>query len=414
MLKIIKKVILSTVFSFILFNFSFVSVSIAKETLVLEMPFSITTNTSLTAPRIEFFSYDESRNISELDDDKNNSIDNGIENVLGKKADDVRAIYMTAYTAGYAKRRNSLIEKVVASDEYNAIVIDLKDVSGFLAYTPDKRIEDSSPSKKIKDIHAVVKQIKEKDIYLIARIIVFKDQEFVRKYPGLAVKNTSGEIWRDRKGKAWVDPSAEVIWDYTVNLSSEAYDLGFDEVNIDYVRFPSDGDMKDITYPVSGENPIKSDIIENFNKYLYTKLKEKYPENKISADLFGMVTARDTGLGIGQKLSSFIPYYDYISPMIYPSLYPNNYDGIAHPNNHEYKIVYDAVLSGVRYIDKYNLENGTDYPHSLLRPWIQGYTCTWCSGYKNVRVDIDEQKQAVTDNNLNGFLLWNSSNKYSI
>ena len=95
-------------------------------------------------------------------DDKNNSIDNGIENVLGKKADDVRAIYMTAYTAGYAKRRNSLIEKVVASDEYNAIVIDLKDVSGFLAYTPDKRIEDSSPSKKIKDIHAVVKQIKER------------------------------------------------------------------------------------------------------------------------------------------------------------------------------------------------------------------------------------------------------------
>ena len=172
--------------------------------------------------------------------------------------------------------------------------------------------------------------------------------------------------------------------------------------------------MKDITYPVSGENPIKSDIIENFNKYLYTKLKEKYPENKISADLFGMVTARDTGLGIGQKLSSFIPYYDYISPMIYPSLYPNNYDGIAYPNNHEYKIVYDAVLSGVNYIDKYNLENNTDYPHSLLRPWIQGYTCTWCSGYKNVRVDIGEQKQAVTDNNLNVFLLWNSSNKYNI
>ena len=384
MLKIIKKIIFSTVFSFLFFNFSFVSVSIAKENFILENPFKIPQNVSLQTPRLKLFNTEKINVVEQIE----------AKEVIVKKQkspevnpSDVRAIYMTAYTAGYATRRNSLIDKVAASDKYNAIVIDIKDVSGFLAYTPKKPIRDASPSKKIKDIHSVVKQIKDRGIYLIARIIVFKDQEFVRKYPGLAVKNTKGEIWRDRKGKAWVDPSAGVIWDYTVDLSSKAYDLGFDEINIDYVRFPSDGNMDDISYPISGKNPIKASIIEEFNKHLSTKLRSKYPEKKLSADLFGMVTARDNGLGIGQKMSSFIPYYDYVSPMIYPSLYPNNYDGIAYPNNHEYKIVYDAVSSGVKYIDDYNLENGTDYPHSLLRPWIQGYTCTWCGGYQKRLVD---------------------------
>ncbi len=407
----IKKIILSTVFSFFLFNFSFVSISIAKENFILENPFRVPQNISYSAPKLELLNT-EKVNVTKQIEKIKPKIKKQNSNEISPS--DVRAIYMTAYTAGYAERRNSLIEKVVASDKYNAVVIDIKDVSGFLAYTPKNPIRDASPSNKIKDIHSIVKQIKKRGVYLIARIIVFKDQEFVKKYPGLAVKNTNGEIWRDRKGKAWVDPSAEAIWDYTVDLSSRAYDLGFDEVNIDYVRFPSDGNMDDIVYPISGKNSIKSNIIEEFNKYLSTKLRDKYPEKKLSADVFGMVTARNNGLGIGQKLSSFIPYYDYVSPMIYPSLYPNNYNGIVHPNNHEYKIVYDAVLSGLKYIDNYNFKNGTDYPHSLLRPWIQGYTCTWCSGYQKKLVDIIDQEQAVKDNNLDGFLLWNSSNKYNI
>ena len=328
-----------------------------------------------------------------------------------------RAIYITSNTAGYPPRFNPLLRNVEKNKDFNSVVIDLKNVFGLLAYTPRNNIKNVTPSLLIKDIEQTIKQIKDKNIFLIGRIVVFKDQEFVRKYPELAIRDLNGNIWRDKNGHSWIDPSSKLIWDYTVDIAKNAYELGFDEINLDYIRFPSDGDLENIKYPQSfydsGKVKTKTDVIRSFNEYMYKKLKNAFPNKKLSADVFGMVITHSGGLGVGQELDSFIPYYDYISPMIYPSLFPSGFEGIKNPNNNQYQIVDTAIKLGIRNLEKFNKKNGTNYSKEIFRPWVQGYTCVWCAGWNGDLVDIDAQIRALKENDINGYMIWNSSNIYS-
>ena len=325
-----------------------------------------------------------------------------------------RAIYITSNTAGYPPRFNPLLRNVEKNKDFNSVVIDLKNVFGLLAYTPRNNIKNVTPSLLIKDIEQTIKQIKDKNIFLIGRIVVFKDQEFIKSHPEVAVRDPAGNIWRDDKGNGWVDPSSRAMWDYTIAISQAAYDLGFDEINLDYIRFPSDGDLTKVRYPITKiiSNDSKAGVITEFNKYVRGKLLESHPGKLLSADVFGMVVTHDDGLGVGQRLHSFLPYYDYIAPMIYPALYPKGFRGISIPNNAPYEIVHKAIEGGKQKITQYNTLNNTNYSHKIFRPWIQGYTCTWCEGYDGSLIDIDAQVRALKDQGLDGYMIWNSSNVY--
>mgnify|MGYP001576078707 CR=1 FL=1 len=186
----------------------------------------------------------------------------------------VRAIYMTQCAVGTPSFRKDLVG-LIDTTELNAVVIDIKDYTGRLAFTPaDHSLKESvSDACGARDMEAFVKELHDKNIYVIGRITVFQDPFYTKLHPELAVKRLSDKTanWKDHKGLSFIDVCAKPYWDYIVKISKASYDIGFDELNFDYIRFPSDGNMKDIWYPVSG-NKTKSDVMRSFYKYLYDSL----------------------------------------------------------------------------------------------------------------------------------------------
>src|SRR3989344_6015918 len=258
----------------------------------------------------------------------------------------VTGIYMTSWTAGTPSLRNNLV-KLIDETELNSVVIDIKDYSGKIVFpvTSDTLKAYGSEEIRIKDLPDFIATLHKKGIYVIARIAVFQDAYFVKYRPDLAVKNAAGTtVWKDRKGISWIDAGSREYWNYIVLLSREARKIGFDEINFDYIRFPSDGDMHDIFFPHSSTTP-KSEVLREFFSYLHDHLEGSGLTT--SADLFGMVTTAQDDMGIGQVLEKALPYFDYISPMVYPSHYPPTFQGFKEPEAHPYEVVHFAMKTVV-------------------------------------------------------------------
>lgn len=314
-----------------------------------------------------------------------------------------RAIYMTSWVASTPSWRADLV-KFSEDSEINAIVIDVKDYSGRIAFEVfDPMLREFGAEEiRVRDFKEFIKGLHEKNIYAIARISVFQDPYLAARRPDLAVKNSSGGIWKDRKGIGWVDPAARWYWDYIIKLARETERLGFDELNFDYVRFPSDGNMKDIVYNHWDAKIEQKDVLLEFFAYLDTEL-----ENlgiPISVDLFGLVTTVENhDLKIGQILEYAVPYFDYIAPMVYPSHYPSGFIGLANPVEHPYEVIYYAMSKAYE-----RLIRATSTP-SKLRPWLQDFDlgATYDAGM------ILKQKQAVYDSGLTSWMVWDPTNKYT-
>jgi len=201
----------------------------------------------------------------------------------------------------------------------------------------------------------------------------------VKQKPEVAVKNKfTGGIWRDRKGISWVDPASKFVWDYNIEVSKEAIKLGVDEINFDYIRFPSDGDMKALAYPVFDENQLsKSQQLEQFFKYLNENLKPT--EVKLSVDLFGLSTVNNDDLGIGQKIEPAYLYFDYVCPMVYPSHYANGFIGYQNPAQYPYEVIdysLEKALIKRENLIKEMASTTPDFASSsvgILRPWLQAF-----------------------------------------
>ena len=246
----------------------------------------------------------------------------------------LKAIYMSSWVAGTPSLRKKLV-KLIEETELNAVIIDIKDDTGKISF----KVEDEylqkigSSVNRIPDIVEFIDLLHLKNIYVIGRLSVFQDPYMAHKYPELAVKRKSdGGVWRDRKGISWLDAGAEDVWKYVVAIARESYNKGFDEINFDYIRFPSDGNTIDISYPFSNEK-IKADLVLGKAEILrsfFMFVKESFLNEKIvlSADFFGMTTTNSDDLSIGQILEYALPYFDFVSPMVYPSHYPNNFNGV--------------------------------------------------------------------------------------
>lgn len=322
----------------------------------------------------------------------------------------VKAIYMTSWVGGTKDLRERLVG-IVDETEINAIVLDIKDYSGQIAFEVEDPLlrEVGASERRIPDIKEFIGYLHDKDIYVIGRISVFQDPIFAKKYPELAVQKQSDKtVWKDYKGLSFVDVSAKEFWDYIVALGEESYAVGFDELNFDYVRFPSDGNMKDIYYPVSEkrilEDPIagKASLLENFFAYLHRKLS---PTGVVlSADLFGMTMTNSDDLNIGQVLERAAPYFDFIAPMVYPSHYPKNFNGYENPNKYPYEIVKFSMDKGVARLIAASSSS------LKLRPWIQDFDY---GGNYDIP-EIQAQKKAVYDAGLTSWMIWDPSNRYTV
>lgn len=314
----------------------------------------------------------------------------------------VKGIYMTSWVAGTKDWRNNLV-KMIDETELNSVVIDVKDYSGRIAFeVSDSSLKEiGAAEKRVPDIREFIGELHSKNIYVIARISVFQDAYLVKKRPDLAVKTKSGKVWKDYKGIAWLNPVSKEVWDYTIKISKEAEAVGFDELNYDYIRYPSDGDMKNIVLPYADGATTKAESIKIFFSYLSKNLADlKIP---LSVDLFGFVTTHTDDLNIGQVLEDAIPYFDFICPMVYPSHYPKTYMGFNNPADHPYEIISLAMASSTQ-----RLIAASSTP-SKIRPWLQDFDL----GATYTAEMIRKEKQAVYDAGLNSWLLWDPANKYT-
>jgi hypothetical protein len=314
----------------------------------------------------------------------------------------VRGIYMTSWVAGTKDWRNSLI-KMIDETELNSVVIDVKDYSGRIAFEVSDPVlkEAGAFENRIPDIREFIDYLHSKNIYVIARISVFQDAYLVKKRPDLAVKRKNGAVWKDYKGIAWLNPASHEVWDYIVRVAKESEAVGFDELNFDYIRYPSDGNMKDIVLLFDNGTATKADSIKNFFAYLSEHLAGlKIP---LSVDLFGFVTTHTDDLNIGQILENAIPHFDYICPMVYPSHYPKGYENYSNPAAHPYEIISLAMASSTE-----RLLAANSSP-SKMRPWLQDFDL----GADYTAEMIRKEKQAIYDAGLDSWLLWDSANKYT-
>jgi len=323
--------------------------------------------------------------------------------------DAVKAVYMTSWVAGSRDIRERLIS-LVDDTEVNSIVIDIKDYSGHIAFEVHDPVLQNIGAEEVRipSIKEFIGYLHDKDIYVIGRITVFQDPFYANTRLNTAVKKESDKtIWEDYKGLSFVDVGAKEYWDYIVALSKESYDVGFDELNFDYIRFPSDGNMKDIYYPFSEEivnaDPDlgKAKALRSFFEYLHTELSDVGVIT--SADLFGMTSTNKDDLNIGQILEYAEPYFDYLSPMVYPSHYPKGFNGYQNVNNYSYEIVKYSMDAAVE-----RMVAASTSPQKI-RPWLQDFDYPVPYTTEMVRA----QKKAVYDAGLTSWMLWDPSNVYT-
>lgn len=319
-----------------------------------------------------------------------------------KTPDSLKAIYMTSYVAGIPKLRDGLVN-LIDTSELNAVVIDVKDYSGHISFKVDdpKLQEAGSAENRIPDIKDFIIKLHEKGIYVIGRISTFQDSYLVKKHPEYAVKTKEGEVWHDYKGVSWLDAGTKPVWDYIISVGDEAYADGFDELNFDYIRFPSDGNMKDIAYPNS-EGRVKSEVLKEFFSYIGESFHQK--NIPISADLFGLTTSNRDDLGIGQVLEDALANFDYVSPMVYPSHYPATFNGWPNPAEKPYETVLFAMSHA------YNRALAASTTPLKLRPWLQDFSI---NGTHYTPEMVRDQIKAIYDSHLTSWMMWNASNHYT-
>src|SRR3989339_98083 len=316
---------------------------------------------------------------------------------------ELKAVYISAWVAGSPKFRDSII-KMIDETELNAIVIDVKDSTGRVSFDmPVPNIQkEGSIEKRIANVRALTDTLHKKNIYIIGRVSVFQDPYMTKKHPDWSVtKKSDGTVWKDRKGLSFLDPAKKEVHDYIVSIAKGAYEEGFDEINFDYIRYPSDGNMKDINYHLK-EGESRGDNIEKFFKYLSTEVK-KEKNIPMSADLFGLTTEATDDMGIGQVWEKALPYFDFLCPMVYPSHYPAGHAGYKNPSNYPYEVINRALISAVKKTEKVGADK------SKIRPWLQDFDL----GAVYTKEMVQAQIKAVYDNGLTSWMLWDTANKYT-
>lgn len=319
----------------------------------------------------------------------------------------VKGIYVSGPVAGIDKM-DELID-LVDRTELNAMVIDVKNDEGKVTYKMQSaQVQELETSiRYIPDIDALVEKCKAKNIYLIARIVAFRDPYLAEKKPEWALQTKDGEIFRDQNGMAWINPYEREVWDYLVEIASQAAADGFDEVQFDYIRFSTDVGEDEVDYGPQAAETDKVEIITQFTDYLYEKLAPRGVY--VAADVFGTVIDNKTDQKIvGQEYAALAQRLDYICPMVYPSHYYNGAYGIDVPDADPYATIYAAASSSAR-----ELEAVPEEKRAHVRLWLQSFTAGWIQGHISYGPQqIREQIQGVYDAGYEEWILWNAAVNY--
>ncbi len=321
----------------------------------------------------------------------------------------VKAIYMSSWVAGTPSVRERLIT-LIDTTELNAVVIDVKDNTGTLSW-----------NGRIRDLNILIKELHDKNIYVIARIAAFQDPLYVKLHPELAVTDIKKVgIWKDHKGVPWVDTGSRAMWEYLVQIGKESHARGFDELNYDYIRFPTDGNLSSMRFPVSGERGLtdKRGIVKEFYKFLHDEFSPL--GIPISGDLFGIIaTNANETKTLGQDLGDALVYFDYVALMVYPSHFYAGTAGIKNPAAHPGEIIDYSTRGAVAIaIATASSTQGATSTQDILasstliaklRPWYQDFDMGATYTKEMVRAQITAGEKY----NVTSWMLWDPANKYT-
>lgn len=312
----------------------------------------------------------------------------------------VKALYLTVYGIASKKLRTAALE-TIAANHMNALVIDVKGDRGIIPFKVDIPLAQEDGAQKlilIKDMPAMVASLKAKGLYLIARIVVFKDDPLAAARPQWAVKTKSGGVFRDREKLRWVDPFRREVWDYNIAIAKAAAKLGFDEIQFDYVRCP---DKKGVVFSQPSNQNTRTAAITGFLKAAHRALA---PYNvMVSADIFGYVCWNLNDTGIGQKIAEAVNAVDVVSPMLYPSGYQWGIPHYRNPVQHPYEIVYLSLKRA---------QERTDVNPLRFRPWLQAFRDYAFHGGDFKEARMRTQIAATNKFGASGWMFWNPRNIY--
>ena len=323
---------------------------------------------------------------------------------IKEQSENVKGVYMTSYVASsrttFAEKLRNNIFKFIEEEKINSIVIDVKEAQGPKLPT------------QLKDL---ISELHQKNAWSIARVVVFRDNSLVETHPEFYLKGETGSFWQDNQECFWLDPASQEVQDYIIDFSKKVIDFGFDELQFDYIRFPSDGDLKDIVYPFYDSSEEKVQIIGEFVSRLNRELKDYKKEIILSIDIFGYVAVQFESLEIGQRLKDFKDL-DYISFMLYPSHFYGGFEEFPYRSenieevvsNHPYEVIFRSITTATDYLE--SLE-GT----AKIRPWLQAFDLR-VDTKRGIFYDTEKimaQIKAAEDASSAGYLLWSPTNVYS-
>lgn len=315
--------------------------------------------------------------------------------------DEPWGIYLTGYYA--VSNEGKRLADAMKERGGRMLVFDVKEIDGYVFYPSEVPLVAETGADNhtvIPDLDNYVRYWHDQGIYLAARIVIFKDINLARNRPDLAIQRVGGGLWSNREGSVWVDPSNEETQEYILALVEELAKAGVDEIQFDYIRFPTLGSVNETRYNFDEAGTEKYEIIRDFIVKVHDRLAPY--ESKLSLDVYGVIVwnngydARSTG----QRMECLGQYIDVVYPMVYPSHFGPGFAGFDKPGDNPYYFVDESIRLFQEYLE------GTD---TEIRPWIQAFA--WgVSDYGQWY--IDDQIRATNDRGVKGYALWNASNNY--
>ena len=319
----------------------------------------------------------------------------------------LRGLYVNRWAA-LGRRMWQLVD-VAKTTEVNALVIDVKDDRGFVLYRSRVPLAreigaDTNMPMRASRVRAVLDTMRAHGIYPIARIVVAKDPLLAERKPDWAIRRRDDPAapWLDRNGKPWLDPHHREVWQYAVDLAKEAVDLGFSEVQFDYVRFPDEKRLaREATFPLA-QGRVRGQVIRDQLGFARAALQGTGVPMTI--DVFGLTATDTTDMGIGQRWELFVDRADVVLPMAYPSHYAAGTYRLRNPNAHPYEVIDHTLRDAKR--------RSAGIPGAArVVPWYQDFTLGRPHYYaEHVRAQI----RAGYDNGVMDWMLWNPGSRYTL
>ena len=319
--------------------------------------------------------------------------------------DTLRGLYVNRWAA-LGKKMGQLIE-IAKKTEVNALVIDVKDDRGFVLYKSRVPLAvqigaDTNSAMSHRKLRAILDTMAAHSIYPIARIVVAKDPLLAGAKLDWAIKRRDNmQPWLDKNGKPWLDPHHREVWQYAADLAKEAYDLGFSEVQFDYVRFPDEKRLvREAIYPLANGR-VRAQVIREQLGFVRSYLKPT--GMPVTIDVFGLTATDTTDMGIGQRWEMFIDQADVVLPMVYPSHFAPGTYKLGNPNANPYSTIDHAMKDARR-------RSAPIAGAAKIIPWYQDFTLGPPHYYAE---QVRAQMKAGYANGYPSWILWNPGSRYN-